>query len=88
MEDAGVSEVFGVIAEKLFGEDAFRDPYVTRPIVKEELGRLISTIVAHIWNRMRKTVATQYDRLMAGKVLARVGFNSTHISFSHCAIMD
>jgi hypothetical protein len=76
MEEAAVVEVFSVIAEKLFGEDAFRAPDVARPIVRDELYRFISAIVAHVWNKMRKTVVGQYDRLQAGKALARDGFDS------------
>lgn len=86
MEDAGVSELFSVIAENLFGEQAFRDPRVARPIVKEELNRLVSTILAHIWNKLRKTIPTQYERLLARRGTARDTFNSTHYLLSHFAI--
>lgn len=78
MDDAGVSEVFSVIAENLFGEDAFRDIHVPRPIVKDELNRLISTILAHVWNNMRKRVASQYERLQSGKEEAHAWFESAH----------
>jgi hypothetical protein len=85
MEEAGVSEIFGVIAERLFGEEAFRVPNIARPIVRDELTRLISSIVAHIWHRMRKTVVAQYERLNSGKESARSEFESTPMSLSHRA---
>jgi hypothetical protein len=87
MEEVGVSNVYGIIAEKLFGEEAFRVPHVARPIVREELTRLISCIVAHIWHKRRKTVATQYERLQSGKALARMGFESTQTSLSRRATL-
>lgn len=84
MEDAIISEVFSVIAERLFGEDAFRDPEVARPIVKEELNRLISTIVANIWNKLRKGVPAQYQRLAAGRQTALDSFKSKQMFNSPC----
>src|SRR6266702_1342796 len=82
MEEAVVTDVYSAIAVKLFGEDAFWDPHVARPIVKEELNKLISTVVAHIWNKMRKTVVSQYMRLQTGKEEVRVMFESAQASFS------
>lgn len=78
IEDAGVPEVFGVIAEKLFGEDAFRDPHVARPILKEEINKMISSFLAKLWHNMRNTVSTQYDRLNQGTKSAQDAYMSTH----------
>ncbi|KAN0128350.1 P-loop containing nucleoside triphosphate hydrolase protein [Lactarius tabidus] len=76
MGEAGISEIFGLIGVKLFGDDTYRDPDVMRPLIKEELSKLISSIVAHIWHKMRKRVATQYERLQKGKKDVETDFNA------------
>lgn len=63
MDAAHVAEVFGVIGVELFGDDAYRDPDVPRPILKEELSKLISAIIVQIWNKARKRTAAQYTRM-------------------------
>jgi hypothetical protein len=77
--EAGAAEVYGIIAERLFGDDAFRDPNVPRPIVKDELNKFVSTCVVHIWNKMRKRVADQYERLNKGKADANAEFESAYL---------
>ena len=55
MREAGVVEHFEVIGVKLFGDDAYRDPGMPPPwAMKAELGKLLSTIVAEVWNKARK----------------------------------
>ncbi|KAH9011667.1 P-loop containing nucleoside triphosphate hydrolase protein [Lactarius pseudohatsudake] len=67
MEEVGVSDVYSVIAEKLFGEDAFRDRHVARPIVKDALNKFISSVVAKVWHKLRTSVPKTYKRLRDGK---------------------
>ncbi|KAH8978021.1 hypothetical protein EDB83DRAFT_2327384, partial [Lactarius deliciosus] len=69
-----VSDVYSVIAERLFGEDAFRVRHVARPIVKDELNKFISMVVAHVWSKMQMTVGKQYEQLHAGKEVVRKKF--------------
>ena len=76
MEAAGVQEIFGVMGERLFGEEAFRDPTLARPLMKEELTRLVSSIVAHIWSKNRGLVANEFERLKRGTIEARGEFGS------------
>lgn len=56
MDAARVVELFEVIGVTLFGDDTYHDPDVRRPILKAELYKLISTIVARIWNLACKRI--------------------------------
>ena len=76
MEEAGASEIFSVIGDRIFGDNAFRDPDVPRPLLKDELTKFISSVLAHVWNNMRKKVASQYDQLQRGKTDVKTEFNS------------
>jgi hypothetical protein len=76
MDDAGVTELFSVIGERIFGDAAFRDPDVMRPLLKEELTKFVSSVVSNIWNKMRKRIAGQYERLQKGKTDINVEFDS------------
>jgi hypothetical protein len=82
MDEVGVTEVFGVIGERLFGDDAFRDPDVMRPILKEEISKFISSLVAHVWNNMRKRVVNQYERLRKGKEDVNAEYDSAQVMLS------
>ena len=77
MDEAGVSELFSFIAQKIFGEDAFRDLDVARPIVKDGLYEFIKVFVSHIWNSMRQKVTAHFERLRVGRLQARRSFEST-----------
>ena len=79
MDAAGVHEIFGIMGERLFGEEAFRDPVLARPIMKEELNKLVSSIVAHIWHKNWTRVANQFDRLKRGTIEARAEFESASL---------
>ncbi|KAH9019720.1 hypothetical protein EDB85DRAFT_2153529 [Lactarius pseudohatsudake] len=74
VEDARISETYSVIAEKLFGEDAFRDCYVVRPIVKEELKELILAVVELMWDKMREEITGQYEDAQRSKEKAHAWF--------------
>lgn len=63
MTQAGVEVIFPAIGMELFGDDAYRDPDVAHPILKEELTKLVSAIVAQIWNKVRKKATAQYVRM-------------------------
>ncbi|KAI9429463.1 hypothetical protein H4582DRAFT_2065217 [Lactarius indigo] len=67
MDDANVSEVYGAIAERLFGNDAYRDPSAEWPLIKPELKTLLSTLVAHLWHKMRNQTSRAYERLQTGR---------------------
>jgi hypothetical protein len=76
MDDALVLELMSVFAAKFFGSDAFRDPEMLRPLVKDGVKVLIQTYIAHIWNNMRRLVGLQFERLKIGKAEARAEFDS------------
>ena len=78
MEDAGVFDLMTLIAGKFFGDDAFRDPGVPRPIVKEELRLFLSSFLAHLWNNMRRRVGLQFEHLQAGMAEANDQFDSAY----------
>ena len=68
MDEACASDAYVTIGVALFGDDAFRDPNMPRPILKEEIGKFISALVAQIWNKIRKRAGAQYERLQTMKV--------------------
>lgn len=83
METAGVTDSYIVIAQRLFGMDAFRDAHVPRPIVREELSKLISSFAANIWNKVRRSAVAQYKILKAGQAYARTAFEGAYEWFEH-----
>lgn len=87
MDDAMIPEINLIITHRIFADDAFCDPCTPRPIVKGELGRLVASITANVWHKMRKRVGNQYARLCQRKEAASDAFESNcalyHVS---CAI--
>ncbi|KAH9011431.1 hypothetical protein EDB83DRAFT_2530310 [Lactarius deliciosus] len=73
-EAARTNETCSVIAEKLFGEDAFRDCHVVRPIVKEELKGLILAVVEFMWDKMREEITGQFEDAQRSKEKAHARF--------------
>lgn len=78
MESVGVMELAPLFAGSFFGDDAFHDPDVPRPIVKEELRQLLSNMLAHKWHNMRTRVASQFERLRDGKAEANDRFDGAY----------
>jgi hypothetical protein len=76
MEAAQASTSFGAVAEMLFGEDAYSDPSLPRPLVKDELHRLIYSYVANIWNNIRRKVIRHDKHLNEGKEQVQEEFDS------------
>ncbi|KAH9011408.1 hypothetical protein EDB83DRAFT_2530288 [Lactarius deliciosus] len=73
-EAARINETYCVIAEKLFGEDAFRDCHVVRPIIKEELKGLILAVVELMWDKMREEITRQFEKVRKSKEKALARF--------------
>src|SRR6202012_2145551 len=61
MDAARVVELYGIIGVELFGEDTYRDPDIPRPILKEELAKLISAIVRSEERRVGKECRSRCD---------------------------
>jgi hypothetical protein len=72
MKNAQLGGVMDAIAVELFGLDA----YDSGTMIKTELHSFVSTLLSYLWNQVRKSTKSQFNRLEKGKVEAARAFES------------
>jgi hypothetical protein len=86
MKNAQLGEVEEAIMVKFFGEDAYVDATSRVRMLKSELLEFVRTLLANLWNKVRKTTKSQYLRLQDGKKEAMVEYESTYGECGMCVI--
>lgn len=86
MKNAQLGEVEEAIMIKFFGEDAYVDAQARIRMLKSELLEFVRTLLANLWNKVRKTTKSQYLRLQKGKAEVMDEYESTYCDCGMCVI--